>query len=118
MAAYGATNDPAKLLAALVDSYVDVITSTPDLSVSFNNSSVLAGQPSATDLLDIQRRYVARWTDLLVEVDPSLKRDQARWPSTRHCRSSTTPCGCAGGEPRAPQFAARMAYLMKGVLAI
>lgn len=117
MAAYGATDDPAKLLAALVDSYVDVITSTPDLSVSFNNSSVLAGQPGATDLLDIQRRYVARWIDLLVQVDPDLKRDQGAI-AVHAALSIVNDAVRMRRGAQSPQFAARMAYLMKGVLAI
>ncbi len=117
MAAYGATDDPAKLLAALVDSYVDVITSTPDLSVSFNNSSVLVGQPGATDLLDIQRRYVARWIDLLVEVDPSLKRDQGA-VAVHAALSVVNDAVRMRRGAQSPQFAARMAYLMKGILTV
>ncbi len=117
MAAYGATNDPAKLLATLVDSYVEVITSTPDLSVSFNNSPVLAGQPGATELLDIQRRYVARWIDLLIEVDPGLKRDQGA-VAVHAALSIVNDAVRMRRGTQSPEFAARMAYLMKGILAV
>lgn len=117
MAAYGATNDPAKLLATIVDSYVEVITSTPDLSVSFNNSPVLAGQPGATELLDIQRRYVARWIDLLIEVDPELKRDQGA-VAVHAALSIVNDAVRMRRGTQSPEFAARMAYLMKGILAV
>ncbi|MBD0860547.1 TetR/AcrR family transcriptional regulator [Gordonia sp. zg691] len=117
MAAYAATSDPAKLLATLVDSYVNVITSTPDLSVSFNNSPVLAGQASATDLVDVQRRYVARWVDLLTQVDPGLKRDQGA-VAVHAALSIVNDAVRMRRGAHSPQFAARMAYLMKGVLAI
>lgn len=63
MAAHSTTSDSAKLLSLLVDSYVSTLTSSPDLSVGFNNSAVFIGQSDAADLLDVQRNYVARWVD-------------------------------------------------------
>lgn len=117
MAAYGATSDPAKLLATLVDSYVGAITSTPDLSVNFNNSPALAGQPSAAHLVDVQRRYVARWVDLLMQVDPEIKRDQGA-VAVHAALSIVNDAVRMRRGSDSPQFAARMAYLMKGVLAL
>ncbi|MFT4201563.1 TetR/AcrR family transcriptional regulator [Gordonia sp. (in: high G+C Gram-positive bacteria)] len=122
MAAYASSNEPGEILAALVDSYVTVITATPDLSVSFNNAPALATDPSARELLENQRRYVARWIDLLPQADPAL----AGGPDP------TGPAEAAVGVHAAlsivndavrlrrgtsrPEFAAQMAYLMKGVL--
>ncbi|WP_124708905.1 TetR/AcrR family transcriptional regulator [Gordonia insulae] len=117
MAAWATTADPAKLLALLVDSYVNVITSTPDLSVAFNNSFALAGQPTATDLVDVQRRYVARWTDLLLEADPDLTRERAAVDVHASLSIVNDAIRMRRGTRR-PEFGAQMAYLMKGVLAI
>lgn len=113
----GGTPDPAELLARLVDSYVGVITSTPDLSVAFNNSYALAGQATASDLLDVQRRYVARWVDLLMAADTDLSRERAA--VTVHAALSIVndAVRVRRGATR-PEFAARMAYLMKGVLGV
>ncbi|MCH5641039.1 MULTISPECIES: TetR/AcrR family transcriptional regulator [unclassified Gordonia (in: high G+C Gram-positive bacteria)] len=115
IAAFSATSDPAKLLGLLVDSYVTVITSTPDLSVAFNSSGVLAGQPPAAALLDVQRRYVARWIDLLVAVDPDLKRDAAAVAVHAALSIVNDAVRMRRGTAR-PEFGARMAYFMKGVL--
>ncbi|MDL9935176.1 helix-turn-helix domain-containing protein [Gordonia sp. ABSL1-1] len=115
LAAFSATSDPAKLLGLLVDSYVSVITSTPDLSVAFNSAAILAGKPPAVELLDIQRRYVARWTDLLLAVDNGLKRDQATVAVHAALSIINDAVRMRRGVGR-PEFAARMAYLMKGVL--
>lgn len=115
MAAYATTSDPAKLLALLVDSYVGVITSTPDLSVGFNNSYALAGQATASDLLDVQRRYVGRWTDLLMQANPELTREQAAVDVHAALSIVNDAIRMRRGTAR-PDFAARMAYLMKGVL--
>lgn len=117
MAAYAATTDPAKILALLVDSYVHTITATPDLSVGFNNADALAGQGASTDLLDVQRRYVARWIDLLMQIEPELTRENAA--VTVHAALSIVNDAVRMGRGSTrPDFAARMAYLMKGVLGI
>lgn len=117
MAAYATTADPAKLLALLVDSYVNVIASTPDLSVGFDNAYALAGRAAAADLLDVQRRYVGRWMDLLSAVAPEMTRAQAG--VTVHAALSIVndAIRMRRGTSR-PEFGARMAYLMKGVLGI
>ncbi|MXP21900.1 TetR family transcriptional regulator [Gordonia sp. HNM0687] len=117
MAAYASTSDPAKLLALLVDSYVNVITSTPDLSVSFNNAYALAGQPNAADLVDVQRKYVARWVDLLMQADPELSREQAAVDVHASLSVVNDAIRMRRGMHR-PEFGAEMAYLMKGVLGI
>lgn len=117
MAAYSTTTDPAKLLSLLVDSYVLTITSSTDLSVAFNSSSVLAGQPAATELLDVQRRYVARWIDLLIAVHPDLSRAQAA--IAVHASLSIVNDAVRMGRGAArPEFPAQMAFLMKGVLGV
>ncbi|GAA3704601.1 TetR/AcrR family transcriptional regulator [Gordonia hankookensis] len=117
MAAWATTADPAKLLALLVDSYVNVITSTPDLSVAFNNSFALSGQPTASDLVDVQRRYVARWTDLLLQIHPDLTRDRAA-VDVHAALSIVNDAIRMRRGTRRTEFGAQMAYLMKGVLAI
>ncbi|MGV9709395.1 TetR/AcrR family transcriptional regulator [Gordonia sp. NPDC003424] len=117
MAAYATTADPAKLLALLVDSYVNVIASTPDLSVGFNNAYALAGQATASDLLDIQRRYVGRWMDLLMAADPEITREQAGVAVHAALSIVNDAIRMRRGTSR-PEFGARMAYLMKGVLGL
>ncbi|MFW0794276.1 TetR/AcrR family transcriptional regulator [Gordonia sp. CPCC 205515] len=117
MAAYATTSDPAKLLDLLVDSYVSVITSTPDLSVGFNNAYALAGQATASDLLDVQRRYVGRWMDLLMAADPEATRARAGVAVHASLSIVNDAIRMRRGISR-PDFAGRMAYLMKGVLGI
>lgn len=117
MAAYATTSDPAKLLALLVDSYVDTISSSPDLSVGFNSSTVLAGQAGAVDLLDVQRRYVSHWVDLMVQAHPDLTREQATVAVHAALSIVNDAIRVRRGSSR-PEFPGKMAYLMKGVLAI
>ena len=125
MSAYGGAGtlsgppsaDPAKILGLLVDSYVEVITASPDLSVAFNNAYALAGQPSAVDLVDVQRRYVARWMDLLRQVDPGLSREQAA-VSVHSALSVVNDAVRVGRGTSRPEFPAIMAYLMKGILGL
>ncbi|MGV9859626.1 TetR/AcrR family transcriptional regulator [Gordonia sp. NPDC003425] len=117
MAAQASTADPAKLLGLLVESYVTVITSTPDLSVSFNSSGVMAGQPAATGLLDVQRRYVRRWIDLLARVHPGLRMDQGAVAVHAALSIVNDAVRMRRGTSR-PDFGAQMCFLMKGVLDI
>ncbi|GAB11596.1 putative TetR family transcriptional regulator [Gordonia araii NBRC 100433] len=116
MAAYASRDDPAEILAALVDSYVTVITATPDLSVSFNNSPALAGDPSAVDLLDTQRRYVARWIDLLQQADPTVAGPAEAAVGAHAALSIVNDAVRLRRGTSRPEFTAQMAYLMKGVL--
>ncbi len=117
MAAYATTADSSKLLALLVDSYVGIITSTPDLSVSFRSSAVVAGQPDAAELLDVQRRYVARWIDLLTDIEPDLPAAEAAISVHAALAIVNDAVQIRRGSSR-PDFDAEMAYLMKGVLGI
>ncbi len=117
MAAQSTTADPAKLLGLLVDSYVTVITSTPDLSVAFNSSAVFAGQEAAAELLDVQRRYVRRWIDLLGQIQPDVRPDQRAVAVHAALSIVNDAVRMRRGTTR-PDFAAEMAYLMKGVLGL
>lgn len=114
MAAYGLSADPAEILAALVDSYVTVITATPDLSVSFNNSSALRNEPAATELLDSQRRYVARWIDLLAAAQGLTVAESG--VGVHAALSIVNDAVRLRRGTSRPEFGAQMAHLMKGVL--
>ncbi|ALG86294.1 TetR/AcrR family transcriptional regulator [Gordonia phthalatica] len=116
MAAYAVSGDPAARLTALVDHYVDAVTSTPDLLVGFTSAYVLAGDPQAAELLAVQRRYVARWVHLLVEIDA-----RSTESATLAVHAALAIVNDAVRLPRStprPEFAARMAYLMKGVMGV
>ena len=115
MAASLTTSDPAQLLDLLVDSYVHNITATPDLRVAFTSSYALVGNPHAAELAASQRRYVTRWIDLLVATRPQLSRRAA----TVAVHAALAVVNDAVRMPRStprPEFAARMAYLVKGLL--
>lgn len=116
MAAYAGSPEPAARLGALVDHYVDSVTSTPDLLVGFTSAYVLAGDPQAAELLAVQRRYVARWVQLLVEID---SRTEASAVLAVHAALAIVndAVRLPRSTPR-PEFAARMAYLMKGVMGV
>ncbi len=65
-------------LHRLVVSYVDVLTGSPELAVSFLiNTANLAEQESA-ELVRVQRDYVARWAGLLAATRPELQEREAR----------------------------------------
>ncbi|EGD54847.1 TetR/AcrR family transcriptional regulator [Gordonia neofelifaecis] len=117
MAAYAITADPAGRLNALVDSYVDAVTSTPDLLVGFTSAYVLAGEPQAAELLAVQRRYVARWIQLLTEIDPDRSAESAVLAVHAALAIVNDAVRLPRSTPR-PEFAARMAYLMKGVMGV
>ncbi|NMO02421.1 TetR/AcrR family transcriptional regulator [Gordonia sp. TBRC 11910] len=116
VAAYGTGTDEAKVLALLVDSYVDVVNSMPDLSVSFNYGSELPANGLARDLVDIQRRYVARWINLLVVVHDI---GEAEAGIAVHAALSIVndAVRLQRGVER-PEFASQMAYLMKGAMGL
>lgn len=122
IAAYASAPDPgspdgaAQILAALVDSYVTVITATPDLSVSFNNSSALSDDPAATALVDSQRRYVARWIELLPQADPTIVGPAEAGVGVHAALSIVNDAVRLRRGTSRPEFGAEMAYLMKGVL--
>lgn len=115
MAAALVTSDPAELLDLLVDSYVRAITSSPDLLVALTSGYALAENPEAADLLASQRQYVARWIELLKAARPELSAPVA----TLTVHAALAVVNDAVRMPRStprPEFAARMAYLMKGLL--
>lgn len=116
MAAYAISADPRARLTALVDHYVDSVSSTPDLLVGFTSSYVLAGDPHAAELLAVQRRYVARWVQLLVEID-SRTTEFANLAAHAALAIVNDAVRLPRSTPR-PEFAARMAYLMKGVMGV
>ena len=113
---YAAGTDDADRLSLMVDSYVATITSTSDLSVSFNNASALAGDPQARELIDIQRRYVARWTALMVAVH-GVGEAQAAIAVHAALSIVNDAVRVRRGVER-PDFPAQMAYLMRGVLGV
>lgn len=115
MAAYARPGAPAELLARLVDSYVGVISSHPDLSVSFNNAPSLATTPAGADLHAIQRNYVTRWIELLCEARSELSRQHAAIAVHAALSIINDAITIRRGTAR-PDFAGRMAYLMKGIL--
>lgn len=108
MAAY--SDDDAEMLAALVDAYVTAITATPDLSVSFNNSAAITDDPTAASLRDNQRRYVARWIELM-----PLPKAEAAVAVHAALSIVNDAVRLRRGTSR-PEFTSQMAYLMKGVL--
>ena len=114
--AYAAGSGDADILALLVDSYVSAITSIPDLSVSFNNASALAGDPGARELVDVQRRYVSRWTTLMTAL---YEIDDAQAAIAVHAALSIVndAVRVRRGTERS-DFPAQMAYLMRGVLGL
>lgn len=117
IAAYAMTPDPAGRLNALVDHYVNAVTSSPDLLVGFSSSYVLVGEPQATELLAAQRRYVARWITLLTEVKTTTTRESAVLAVHAALAIVNDAVRLPRSTPR-PEFAARMAYLMKGVMGV
>lgn len=115
MAAGLTTADPAVLLEKLVDSYVQNITVSPDLLVALTSGHALTGNPHAAELLASQRRYVSRWIDLLKAARSDLSDKSA----TLTVHAALAVVNDAVRMPRStprPEFAARMAYLMKGLL--
>ncbi|MEZ5213283.1 TetR/AcrR family transcriptional regulator [Gordonia sp. (in: high G+C Gram-positive bacteria)] len=115
LAASARTDRPAELLGLLVDSYVQTITGTPDLLVALISGYALQENPHAGELVAAQRRYVVRWIDLLQAVHPEMSRPCAALT----VRAALAVVNDAVRMPRStprPEFAARMAYLVKGLL--
>lgn len=116
VAAYSTGGGDANVLGLLVDSYVDVLTSTPDLSVSFNNAPALTRNPAARELGDIQRRYVARWIALLATLR-GVGTAEAGVAVHAALSIVNDAVRLQRGVER-PEFPAQMAYLMKGTLGL
>ncbi|ORM27772.1 TetR/AcrR family transcriptional regulator [Williamsia sp. 1135] len=116
IAAYSIASDPQSLLAVLVDSYVQVLTSTPDLSVSFNSRSVLERFDNG-DLITYQRRYVGRWVNLVEQIETDLPTPEAAVTVHAALTIANDAMRLRRNWSR-PDMPALLAYLMKGVLGL
>ena len=65
-------------LRRLCASYVATLTGSRELAVSFSSDPGNLLEEQRAELLDRQRDYVAKWVDLLGEVDPERDRRAAR----------------------------------------
>lgn len=72
------SEDEADALRRLVRSYIDVLTGSPELSVSFTIDSANLAEADRVELLRTQRDYVSHWVGLLCEVHPELNAREAR----------------------------------------
>ncbi|HQV20894.1 MAG TPA: TetR/AcrR family transcriptional regulator, partial [Gordonia sp. (in: high G+C Gram-positive bacteria)] len=79
----GAGSGPSATLRALIEFHIDMLVTKPDLiSVQDRDLSSLS-QEANHEVRSLQRRYVERWVDVLVEVGreaggPELGPEQAR----------------------------------------
>ncbi|HMS74644.1 TetR/AcrR family transcriptional regulator [Gordonia sp. (in: high G+C Gram-positive bacteria)] len=79
----GAGSGPSATLRALIEFHIDMLVTKPDLiSVQDRDLSSLS-QEANHEVRSLQRRYVERWVDVLVEVGreaggPALGPEQAR----------------------------------------
>ncbi|GAB2637740.1 TetR/AcrR family transcriptional regulator [Gordonia jinhuaensis] len=123
-AIFAAAARPPELLAGLVDSYVQIITETPDLSVGFDNTYVLADADGETtrELLAVQRNYVRRWISLLQECrrrDGQAQLDVGEAALQVHAALSIANDAVRmGRNANRADFPAELAYLMKGALGL
>lgn len=69
--------DEAEALRRLAESYVRVLTGSPELLVSLSVSGANIPEQDRADLLRAQRDYVAQWVDLLVAARPGLTTREA-----------------------------------------
>ncbi|PHV64983.1 TetR/AcrR family transcriptional regulator [Williamsia muralis] len=116
IAVYSVAENPAALLSLLVDSYIQVLTSTPDLSVSFNSRSVLEGFDNG-ELILYQRRYVARWVNLVEQIETDLPGPEAALTVHAALTIANDAMRLRRNWTR-PEMPALLAYLMKGVLGL
>lgn len=70
--------DERHALHRLAESYVHTLTGPPELLVSFSIDRVHIEERDRTELLRIQRDYVAQWAQLLATVHPELEPRQAK----------------------------------------
>ncbi|HKS44822.1 MAG TPA: TetR family transcriptional regulator [Amycolatopsis sp.] len=68
----------AEALRALVESYVRVLTSSPELAVGFAIDGANIPEQDRADLLRVQRDYVTQWVNLLVAARPGLNAREAK----------------------------------------
>ena len=70
--------DERTALRGLVDSYVRVLTGSPELMVSFSIDGVNLAEQDRAELLSVQRDYVAQWVRLLCAAQPELPAREAK----------------------------------------
>ncbi|WP_045821228.1 TetR/AcrR family transcriptional regulator [Williamsia herbipolensis] len=116
MAAHAASRTPHEFLSRLADSYVTVLTATPDLAVAFHNGTVLR-DVDARDLLAAQRQYVRRWIELVCEIDPGLPRAEAAVTVHAALSIANDAMRMRRGRDR-PELPGQLALMMKGVLGL
>ena len=91
----GAGSGPSATLRALIEFHIDMLVTKPDLiSVQDRDLSSLS-QEANHEVRSLQRRYVERWVDVLVEVGreaggPALGRSRPAYVSTP-CSGCSTP---------------------------
>ncbi|PXY26698.1 TetR family transcriptional regulator [Prauserella sp. PE36] len=73
-----APSDERQALRGLAESYVQTLTGPPELLVSFSVDRVHIEDRDRTDLVRIQRDYVARWVSLLEAAHPELNQREAK----------------------------------------
>lgn len=76
--ALGTTADPAKALAAVLESYVDSVWQFSDLATVYNSELRMLSEAQRSELLTVQRDYVAQWIALLRKIDPERSESEAR----------------------------------------
>lgn len=72
------SSDEREALAGLVSSYVRVLTGSPELAVSFTIDGVNLAEQDRTELVRVQRDYVAQWVRLLCATNPDLNAREAK----------------------------------------
>jgi AcrR family transcriptional regulator len=72
------SSDEADALRRLVSSYVQVLTGSAELAVSFTIDGVNLAEQDRTELVRIQRDYVAQWVSLLCATQPDLNAREAK----------------------------------------
>ncbi|GAB2993134.1 TetR/AcrR family transcriptional regulator [Amycolatopsis acidiphila] len=70
--------DELEALRCLVSSYVQVLTGSAELAVTFTIDGVNLAERDRAELLRIQRDYVAQWVSLLCTVHPGLNAREAK----------------------------------------
>ncbi|MCF8568794.1 TetR/AcrR family transcriptional regulator [Gordonia sp. HY002] len=69
---------PADVLMRLIEFHIDVLVTKPDL-ITVQDRDLTSMTPEANRTVrSLQRRYVERWVDVLVEAVRGLTRDEAR----------------------------------------
>lgn len=75
--ALGTANTPEHALGAVLESYVDTLWQYSDLATVYN-TEIRALEAQRSELLTVQRDYVAQWVTLLRKIDPDRSEAEAR----------------------------------------